>query len=250
MLFCAVLLWCSASAVVCSLYKFSSAKNSSQLALFCALCSVLCSQLPPYRSVSVCSTYYVQLLPSVEYQIHRMNASQAGRHTYTEAEGRQSQSAAAAQTQALTMYLYLCIFCIGVCICVSFIRYVRSVRFVGLFALCAQSRGNSTAQRTHTIKTHTRTRTTYVCIWPGRAFIVCVAEQKFCCSHYMNTRQQQQPERAHGQWRGICSVGGGEGGGCGYGQRQPALNMAACLPACLLGLPCAKRFAPNSHAVE
>lgn len=160
-LYCAVLLWCSASAVVCSLYKFSSAKNSSQLALFCALCSVLCSQLPPYRSVSVCSTYYVQLLPSVEYQIHRMNASQAGRHTYTEAEGRQSQSAAAAaaQTQALTMYLYLCIFCIGVCICVSFIRYVRSVRFVGLFALCAQSRGNSTAQRTHTIKTHTRTRT-------------------------------------------------------------------------------------------
>lgn len=187
--YCAVLLWCSASAVVCSLYKFSSAKNSSQLALFCARCSVLCSQLPPYRSVSVCSTYYVQLLPSVEYQIHRMNASQAGRHTYTEAEGRQSQSAAAAaaQTQALTMYLYLCIFCIGVCICVLFIRYVRSVRFVGLFALCAQSRGNSTAQRTHTIKTHTRTRTTYVCIWPGRAFIVCVAEQKFCCSLYEHT---------------------------------------------------------------
>lgn len=166
---CSVLLWCSASAVVCSLYKFSSAKNSSQLALCSVLCAVLCSQLPPYRSVSVCSTYYVQLLPSVEYQIHRMNASQAGIHRHTQAEGRASQPASqpardsdnsssssgkqhsTTQTQALTMYLYLCIFCIGVCICVSFIRYVRSVRFVGLFALCAQSRGNSTAQRTHTI---------------------------------------------------------------------------------------------------
>lgn len=144
-----------------------------------SLCSVLgavhalsCRRIGRSRFVQR-TTYSFCLQWNIKYT-EWMPARQAGRHTYTEAEGRQSQSAAAAaaaQTQALTMYLYLCIFCIGVCICVSFIRYVRSVRFVGLFALCAQSRGNSTAQRTHTIKTHTRTRTTYVCIWPGRAFI-------------------------------------------------------------------------------
>lgn len=192
-LFCTGLFCCGALPQPLFVHFINFLQLKTQVSSLCSvLGAVLCSQLPPYRSVSVCSTYYVQLLPLVEYQIHRMNASQAGRHTYTEAEGRQSQSAAAAaaQTQALTMYLYLCIFCLCVCICVSFIRYVRSVRFVGLFALCAQSRGNSTAQRTHTIKTHTRTRThirVYLA-WPRfHCSFHFVAEQKFCCSLYEHT---------------------------------------------------------------
>lgn len=113
--------------------------------------------------------------------IHRQKAGRASQP----ARDSSSKQHSTTQTQALRMYLYLCIFCM----CVSVFRsFVRSVRFVGLFALCAQSRGNSTTQRTHT---YTHTQPTYVCIWlwhwPGPAFIVCVAEQKFCCSLYEHT---------------------------------------------------------------
>lgn len=170
---------------------------SSLCSVCCAVCCALsCLRIGRSRFVQRTTTgRYVQLLPSVEYQIHRMNASQAGIHRHTQAEGRQSQSASQRQQQQAAQYdanagtenVSVFVYLLHVCICV-FRSFVRSVRFVGLFALCAQSRGNSTAQRTHT---YTHTQPTYVCIWlwhwPGPAFIVCVAEQKFCCSLYEHT---------------------------------------------------------------
>lgn len=168
---CAVLLWCSASAVVCSLYKFSSAKNSSQLALFCARCCA-CSQLPPYRSVSVCSTYYVQLLPSVEYQIHRMNASQAGRQAYVHRGRRQaepvsssSSSSANAGTDNVSVFVYLLHWCVYLC-------FVHSVRSLGTFrwlvrSMCAKQRQQHSTTHTHYQNSHTYTYHVRVYLaWP------------------------------------------------------------------------------------
>lgn len=192
--------------------------------------------------------------------IHRQKAepvSQPARDSSSSSSSGKQHSTT--QTQALTMYLYLCIFCIGVCICVSFIRYVRSVRFVGLFALCAQSRGNSTTHTHH----HTRTRTctrihtlpTYVCIWlwywPGRAFIVCVAEQKFCCSLYEHTATAVAAAARASSWAVAGHMKRWWWGGGRVRVRPTATSTEyGRLTACLLGLPCAKRFAPNSHAVE
>lgn len=145
-------------------------------------CAVLCSQLL-YRSrfVQQRSTY-VQLLPSVEYQIHRMNARQpASQPASKQASQRQRPSTkhqyeydanAGSENVAVSVYFVCVSLCVCgplcmcecacvsaclpasvcVCVCVSFIRSLGTFRwFVRSSTMCAKQR-----QRLHTVQlTHT-----------------------------------------------------------------------------------------------
>lgn len=111
--------------------------------------------------------------------IHRQKAGRASQP----ARDSSSKQHSTTQTQALRMYLYLCIFCMCVSVC-----FVHSfARYVSLACSLYVRKAEATAQH----NAHTHTQPTYVCIWlwhwPGPAFIVCVAEQKFCCSLYEHT---------------------------------------------------------------
>lgn len=204
-----------------------------------------------------------------------MNASQAGIHRHTQAEGRASQPASQRQQQQqqrqaaqydanagtdnVSVFVYLLHWCVYLCI-------VHSVRSLGTFrwlvrSMCAKQRQQHSTTHTHH---HTRTRTctrihtlpTYVCIWlwywPGRAFIVCVAEQKFCCSLYEHTATAVAAAAARASLWTVAGHMKRRWWGGGRVRVRPTATSTehGRLPACLLGLPCAKRFAPNSHAVE
>lgn len=178
-LYCAVLLWCSASAVVCSLYKFSSAKNSSQLALLCVLCCVLCSQLPPYRSVSVCSTYYYGALRTAfafSGISNTQNECQPGRHTQAYTGRRQAEPVSQPETAAASSTvrrkrrhwecICICVSFACVYLCVSFIRSLGTFRWL-VRSMCAKQRQQHiTAQRTHTHTAHVRVYLALALAWP------------------------------------------------------------------------------------
>lgn len=266
---CSVLLWCSASAVVCSLYKFSSAKNSSQL----ALCSVLCAVLS-VAAVSVGLGLFNVLRTAFAFSgiSNTQNECQPGRHTQAYTGRRQSQSASQPETAAAAAaasstvrrkrrhWQCICICVSFACVCVSVFRsFGTFARYVSLACSLYVRKAEATAQHNaHTPSHwHTYTYTQYVCIWlwywPGRAFIVCVAEQKFCCSLYEHTATAVAAAARASSW----AVAGHMkwwwwGGGGGWVRVRPTATSTehGRLPACLLGLPCAKRFAPNSHAVE
>lgn len=126
----------------------------------------------------------VQLLPSVEYQIHRMNASQAGQSQPGQAIRHTSSSTAAAAARVRRKRRHCSCVCVCVCLicaCVfvhSFARYVSLA--CSLYVRKAEATQHSSHTHTHTALHAHSPRT---CVSDsGNAFIVCVAEQKFCCS--------------------------------------------------------------------
>lgn len=168
-LFCTGLFCCGALPQPLFVHFINFLQLKTQVSSLCSvLGAVLCSQLPPYRSVSVCSTYYVQLLPSVEYQIHRMNASQAGRQAYVHRGRRQaepvsssSSSSANAGTDNVSVFVYLLHWCVYLC-------FVHSVRSLGTFrwlvrSMCAKQRQQHSTTYTHYQNSHTYTYT-HTCV--------------------------------------------------------------------------------------
>lgn len=109
----------------------------------------------------------VQLLPSVEYQIHRMNASQAGQSQPGQAIRHTSSSTAAAAARVRRKRRHCK--CISVCVCVCLICacvFVHSfARYVSLACSLYVRKAEATQHSSHT-HTHSTlcTQPTYVCI--------------------------------------------------------------------------------------
>lgn len=169
-LYCAVLLWCSASAVVCSLYKFSSAKNSSQLALFCARCCAVLS----VAAVSVGLGLFNVLRTAFAFSgiSNTQNECQPGRQAYVHRGRRQaepvsssSSSSANAGTDNVSVFVYLLHWCVYLC-------FVHSVRSLGTFrwlvrSMCAKQRQQHSTTHTHHQNSHTYTYHVRVYLaWP------------------------------------------------------------------------------------
>lgn len=130
-----------------------------------------------------------------ECQPGRPEPARPGHTPYKQAAAQQQQQHEY-DANAGTVNVSVC-----VCVCVCIRSFVRSVRFVGLFALCAQSRGNAhTPLHAHSPRT---------CVSDsGNAFIVCVAEQKFCCSSLYEHTATAMATATAAATASLCTVAG------------------------------------------